>query len=137
MLDMGYGYTSKKQLGKDLDDLKYLTSEEKEKIIHALVGFYKIIVTAEDMLEDNRRDKFVRALLHQLSYDIGEAMICFDEISCYYEDPMEYVKQLEGYKAKKLVEVARKEYKELGGALDGYNNDEFSYHAEEWVDVLY
>lgn len=138
MLDIGYAYTSEKEIEKDLDKLEYLTVEEKEKIKVAVIDFYKTIATAKKYLKDNRRDKFVDAMLNQLSYDIGEAMICLDEIGYYYKDnPMEYVEQLEGYNAKELVKIARKEYRRVKKELDCYTDDQLYEDVAEWVDVLY
>lgn len=138
MLDIGYTYTSEKEIEKDLDKLEYLTVEEKEKIKQALLNFYQTIATAKKYLKDNRRDKFVDAMLNQLSYDIGEAMISFDELGYYYKDnPMEYVKQLEGYNAKELVKIARKEYRRSKKELECYADDQLYEDIAEWVDVLY
>ena len=38
MLNIGYTYTSEKEIEKDLDKLEYLTVEEKEKIKQALLN---------------------------------------------------------------------------------------------------
>ncbi|WP_163592446.1 hypothetical protein [Ligilactobacillus murinus] len=47
---------------------------------------------------------------------------------------MDYVKQLEGYDAKELVEQARKEYDVCGS---GSSEEEIIHMVEEIVEVLY
>ncbi|NEF83225.1 hypothetical protein [Ligilactobacillus murinus] len=83
---------------------------------------------------NTHKDMFVRTMLNQLSYDIGEAIVSLGGISYYYEEPMDYVKQLEGYDAKELVEQARKEYDVCGS---GSSEEEIIHMVEEIVEVLY
>lgn len=132
-IDMGWGYTDEETIEKDLETSN-LTATEREKVKKALIDFYKTIITAEEMLGNTHKDMFVRTMLNQLSYDIGEAIVSLGGISYYYEEPMDYVKQLEGYDAKELVEQARKEYDVYGS---GSSEEEIVHMVEEIVEVLY
>lgn len=137
-VDMGYAITELKEIDKELLELEYLTTEERNDIRGGLLVFYTTINKGLNTLGDSRKDKFVASLLSQLAYDMGESMISLNQLECYYEGNYSgYAKALMSYDEKELIDLARKTYDELGSELDFCEDDNFYEHSQEWVDALY
>lgn len=136
-IDIGYSYTTEYDIQDDLKHVYYLNDTERESIKESLLKFYNTINKAKKSLTDTRQDIFVDALLDQLSYDMGEAMVYIDKLETYRYDPSAYVKQLDSYNADTLITTAKKEYNNIKQSLDKYSTEEFYERSQDWVEVLY
>lgn len=101
MLDIGYTYTSEKEIEKDLDKLEYLTVEEKEKIISEII----FLMNKENTLEYM---KVVKSILPRLGVTYSALRgvgIDWWHISAAYEDKYGKIKgKRNAYQSKKTLD---------------------------------
>ncbi len=128
-----------KDVISDLEKVEYLTELEVENIKSAIKNFENTVNDAEKIIKNSdfsdKKKVFVEQMLVEFTSQLVDRFIENDEIEYYYsEDHSEYIKQLNGYSAKKLVTESAEEFDNLSDTKKS-DIDNFPTVAEELVSL--
>lgn len=123
----------------DLEKAEYLPELEVENIKSAIKNFENTVNDAEKIIKNSdfsdKKKVFVEQMLVEFTSQLVDRFIENDEIEYYYsEDHIEYIKQLNGYSAKKLVTESAEEFNNLSDTKKS-DIDNFPTVVEELVSL--
>lgn len=128
-----------KDVISDLEKAEYLPELEVENIKSAIKNFENTVNDAEKIIKNSdfsdKKKVFVEQMLVEFTSQLVDRFIENDEIEYYYsEDHIEYIKQLNGYSAKKLVTESAEEFNNLSDTKKS-DIDNFPTVVEELVSL--